>query len=502
MSRFWLMLGILGYATPALAQRPGDQPALSLTEVLASSASSHPSLAKGQARVEQRLGQQLAARGAFDPKAKAYASGLPAGYYNYVRWAASIEQTLPSGGMRVRSGYRQTLGDIPSYRGEYATLDRGELFADVSVPLLANRSIDEERARLQQETAGVAEDRYRLAATGLKIARDTTVAYWKWVAAGQKLRVIRDLTAIAIVRAGRIRTQAERGSRPGIDVIDADRVAWSRQSDTLAVERDFALAQAGLSLYFRDSQRQPVTVPLERVPLERTLVPVDTGRLDDWVAEALRNRPELRALELADQRARIDLRLARNQKLPTLDARMFVARDMGAGDSSLGDTDFGVGLTFSWSLRQRRARGQAAAARAKRAAIEAERRGLRDRIIAELRARVREVELARERAELAQQRLQAVEVLARGERTRVQQGASDLLRLDLREIDVARAAREAIDATLEHNRAVAALLFTRGLGLAQDVQERAYAGSAISVSNATVEKHTGNATLGDNSNPC
>ena len=463
MIRSWLLVGILGCATPALAQSPGDQPALTLIEVLASSASSHPSLAKGQARVEQRLGQQLAAKGAFDPKAKAYVNGLPAGYYSYLRWAASIEQTLPSGGVRVRTGYRQALGDIPSYRGEYATLDGGELFADVSVPLLANRAIDESRARLQQQTAGVAEDRYRLAATGLKIARDATIAYWKWVAAGQKLRVARGLAAIAVERAGRIRTQAERGSRPGIDVVDADRVAWSRQSDTLAAERDFARAQAGLSLYYRDPQRQPVTVPLERVPAERTLVPVDTGQFDDWVAEALRNRPDLHALELADQRARIDLRLAENQKLPTLDARMFVARDMGEGDSSLGDTDFGLGLSFSWSLRQRKARGKAAAARAKRAAIEAERRGLRDRIVAELQARAREVELARERAKLAQQRLQAVEVLARGERTRVQQGASDLLRLDLREIDVARAAREAIDATLEHNRAVAALLFTRGL---------------------------------------
>ena len=65
--------------------------------------------------------------------------------------------------------------------------------------------------------------------------------------------------------------------------------------------------------------------------------------------------------------------------------------------------------------------------------------------------------------DLAQQRLAATERLADAERKRLREGASDVLVVNLRELDVAKAAVDAVDAALEVNRSMAQLLFARGI---------------------------------------
>lgn len=473
MTRLVIAVCILVWAQVAAA----ESTPLTLPEVLSAADATHPKLAEADAAIGGKQGAHLAATGAFEPIVKADGQALPWGFYRYLQWSARVEQTLPVGGIKVKTGYRQGLGKIPPYYQERATRDGGEVFASIVAPLLHGRSIDGARAKVRKAKLAVEVERLAREAARLAVARDAALAYWKWVAAGQKVRVARDLITIARRRTERIRAQAQNGALPGVAIVDAERVLWARESAALAAQGKFVEARAKLSLYYRDPQRRPIFASLEQVSniaidaragepgAGRTPEPTGAtteAQIGAWLAAGVERLPAMRMLALAERQVRVELELADNQRLPTLDAFAFTARDLGPGDAVPSNTDIGVGVSLSVPVFRRKARGNARTARAELAKIAARRRGLRDRVGADVRAGVQALELAGERARLARERQRAAETLAEAERTRLVQGASDLLRVDLRELDAASAARAVIDAQFERRRALTELRYAQG----------------------------------------
>jgi cobalt-zinc-cadmium efflux system outer membrane protein len=437
---------------------------LRLAEVLESVAVTHPKIAEAQAFIRAQRGRRLAATALNEPKVGVSASANPYGYYDYWQFATTVEQRIPTTGVKLLGGYRLGQGDIPLYYGERETRDGGELFAKLAVPLLADRAIDKERAevekaRIAAEGAGFAQE-----TTWLELARKASLDYWEWVAAGQKLLVAEELLRIATERVGRINKQAASGAYARIAIVDAQKVLLSRQSKLLQAKGKFASAQQKLALQFRAADGIPQTVPLARVPgdirLPKAIAP---SKIESWIQSAIAMRPELKQADNQKRQARIDRALAKNKALPTLDANAFVARDLGDGSATLGQTDVGIGLTFSVPLFRREGRGLQEQAEAKLAIIEAKQRGLRDQIAASIRQSAQLAQLAAQRTVVAESRLTATEQLADAERERILQGASDLLTLNLRELDVASAANEVIESKLAAHRATIELIYSRGM---------------------------------------
>lgn len=453
---------LVAMALPAAAQPTPSAP-LSLAEVLSSVRASHPTLAAAGAKVDEARGDKLAATAVFDPVARAYGNNLVAGYYEYWLIQTVVQQQLDLSGVDVSAGYRLGRGTIPTYYGERATRSGGELFSELRVPLFNGRAIDSGRARLRKSRLKLHAARQLQRATGLRITRDAQVAYWEWVAAAQKLTLARQLLDLARERTTRINARANSGALPRITIVDSQRVVLERRSRLLSAQRSFARAQAKLSLYYRDASGRPLVVSADRSPtFGGTLPAVDTSKIDRWIADALAARPELALVDLDRRATLIDRELAQNQQLPKLDIRASVARDLGAGDTSLRGTDVAIGLSFELPLFRRRARGAEHAARAKLARLAATRRGTRDRVAAQVRMFVRTAALSHQRWRLASERLEATRRLAAAERKRFETGASDMIRVNLRELAVASATRDAIEASLELRRARADLLLARG----------------------------------------
>ncbi len=462
MIRFAVIISLVAAAAPAAAQAPSASP-LRLTEVLQAARTTHPKLSEADAAVTQARGGRLSAARVFEPTADVSARSTVGGFYQYWLFNAVVRQQLDLSGVDVKAGYRLGRGDVPSYYGERETRSGGETFAEVSVPLLAGRSIDKARARLRKATLGVGRQQVVRVETWLRVARDASVAYWKWVAAGQKLGVSRRLVRIARERADRVNAQARSGALPRITVVDTERVVFERRTKLLAAEREFAAAAAKLSLYYRDSSRTPVVAGATRVPaLPGSLPAVDSRRAARWIDDAVRQRPEMRALDLERRGARVDRQLARNDLLPKLDVIGSVARDLGTGSTTLGGTDMAIGFKFRLPLFRRGARGRRVQAQAKLQRISAKTRGARDRIAAEVRLFASVAKLARDRWTVSRARERATERLAVAERTRFDQGASDMIRVNLRELAAGAAANAIIDAGFEYRRALADLAYARG----------------------------------------
>lgn len=446
---------------------------LHLSEVLESLDRTHPKVFSARAKVDEAEGKTLSARGAFEPAIEGEAFANPTGYYEHNLASLGIEQRVPRTGVTLKGKYRLSQGELAPYYGERRTRSGGEFSARVIVPLVRNFLTDPERTAILK-----AESETSLARAGrdlvlLALVRDASVAYFEWAARGQLLEVARELVEIAERREETIEEQADRGAIARIDKTDARRVVLARQDRLLKARAAFVKAQQTLSLYYRSSSLEPIVASSSRVP-ERmpALEPIRQGAKMRLVEAALARRPELTALEQERKLARADLQLAQNDRLPRLDLGVYAARDLGAGDPSLGQTDLGIGVALKIPVLQRKGRGKAAAARARLAALDARARALRDRISAEIQQAMATSALRAEQAELARQRWSAARLLARAERERLSQGFSDILRVNLREKDVAAAASDAIEAELEKNKTLAELYFVAGRKPRQSARRR------------------------------
>ena len=436
---------------------------LSLETLLRSVFATHPKREAALAKIQEAKGSLLQSRAPFEPVISAAGSANPSGYYEHTQIQGGVQQRIPKTPLVLEGKYRRSTGDIAPYYGERETRRGGEISGRLKLPLLQGLTIDSERTAIAQAKAERKRATAELDSETLLLARDASTAYFEWNAAGQLLRVARELVDIAQERADTIGKQAEKGAIARIENVDAQRVLLSRQSELLKAQAEFTKAQQKLSLYYRSEAKEPLIAKEGDLPAEMPkLVDAEDIELGKWVERALARRPEFRALQAEGEKVRSDLRLAKNQRLPSLDLEVYSARDLGAGSPSLGQTDFGVGLALKFPVLQRKGRGKTQAARAKLAQISAKARGLRDKVVADIRQALALVTLREEQAKLARRRLEATKRLADAERTRLSAGASDILRVNLREKDVASAAKDAIDAELEQNRVLAEFFATVG----------------------------------------
>ena len=437
-------------ASPAMAPRNAP---LTLPEVLDAVEASHPLLHAARRELEAAEGKRLSASGAFDPVLALRGETLPGGYYGYTRFEASIEQPTPLWGTQLRAGYRGGWGRIPVYKGELETLRGGELRAELQVPVWRDGPIDARRAGIRSaELMREAAD-CDVAALRLQLQQRAARAYLAWVAAGQQVRIAQELLTVAERRDAGLRRQASLGSIAPILVVDNERLVLDRRARLVEAQRTLREATLELSLFARDKAGRPREPRLDRLP---ELPAARARSLPDEpldVAEALAARPEVCSLSRRRAAAGVDVELSDNRRAPELDLHAFVARDLGRGEARLQATEVGVGLRFELPLLQRQARGEQASARALAAALDAELAFLRDRIATEVAKARAGLALAREQATLAQRQVSVARELARAERVRLEQGASDLVVVNLRELSAADAQRLHVQALAAHARA-------------------------------------------------
>ncbi|MFM8357348.1 MAG: hypothetical protein ACKOET_02210, partial [Verrucomicrobiota bacterium] len=176
-------------AAPAAGPASPAGPPLRLAEVLAAVTNQYPPLLAALIERDIAAGRLRSAQGAFDFQTFARGFTSPSGYYNSWTLDAGFEQFLGIWGATVFGGYRLSRGDtLPDYN-KSRTEAAGEPRIGLRIPLLRDGSIDRRRAavlraRLDQELA----DPFILRQQ-LDFFRAATVAYFNWVAAGQRLQL-------------------------------------------------------------------------------------------------------------------------------------------------------------------------------------------------------------------------------------------------------------------------------------------------------------------------
>ena len=409
-------LVLLLLAVPAPAAEP-----LRLADVLATSAMRFPAILAERAERDAAAGEIGIAAGAFDTLVDASSDSYASGFYDGQVVRSTVRQPLRRFGASLYGEYQISDGDFPIYEDENFTNRGGKAKVGVVLSLLRDRDIDDRRFATEDAALGLEQAELDVLLTQIAVQRDAAVAYWRWVAAGQRLAVYEDLLANAEDRdAGLVREVAS-GARAAIFLTENRQTITQRRSLVAQSERDFLLAANRLAFYLRDADGRPLLPTRDRVPDAMEPPPATAPRALQSAATVLLNRPELRQLETRIRRAGNRLRLRENLLKPRFDVSVSVAEGIGGvgeGGVSRDSTDTVIGLNFSVPIQQRTARGRVAQAEAELEALRRQRQLAEERIALELEAIVMGLNYAEQLASLASTEVEQSQRLEEAEITR------------------------------------------------------------------------------------
>ncbi|MGI4853436.1 MAG: TolC family protein, partial [Janthinobacterium lividum] len=316
---------------------------------------SYPPLLAALQEINQANADALAAKGKFDLRLKGHADSNSLGYYENRVVDVGVEQPLRWGGADIYGGWRIGQGTFPVYEGKYETRSGGEYKVGARLPLLQGRSVDGRRADLTktaigQQAAGLSVEQQRLSIMNSAIQR-----YWLWVAAGNRLAIARGVLQTAQSRQTLLDLGAEAGQLPAIDSVDNRRATLQRQGQVVEGTRALQAAALDLSLFYRDAAGNPIVPSEQDLPPEVTESQVsDPENIEASVSLALEKRPDAQRVAAQRSSAEVDLKVARNLKLPDLDLTTSFTSERGTSTTvRRGPQEFRAGLVFDFPVQRR-----------------------------------------------------------------------------------------------------------------------------------------------------
>ncbi|MFO1001721.1 MAG: TolC family protein [Planctomycetaceae bacterium] len=417
-------------------------------EVLASVYSSYPLLQAALYNRNIALGQQIGASGAFDTKLKGASENGPQGFYQNYRQSLGIVQPTYWGG-EVFAGYRIGRGDFQPWYLERQTNNSGEFKAGVQVPLARNRSIDARRAELWKSGYERSMAEPDIQAQLIGYVQDASYRYWDWVAAGEYHQIAKRVLILAEDRTSRIEAQVKAGLVDPPELTDNLRLVAIRKAKAADTRRKMEQTAAKLSVYLRDGSGKPMVAKEGQLPGFPDPSAVDDLQLDQDIQMALENRPEIRMLDLLRQQTQIDYREATNQLQPELNAVIWGSQDVGEPTSSKQDKspyESEASVYLDVPMQRRKARGKMTELQGKLAQLSAKRRITADKIGVDVQMAHAALRSAWEQVVSSEESLKHAEDLAARERQNQEAGASDLLKVTLREQYAVESAEKYVDA--------------------------------------------------------
>jgi cobalt-zinc-cadmium efflux system outer membrane protein len=436
-----------------------DSNTLTLDKVVKSVLNNHPNLLAAKTQLDAAKASQKIADGGFDPVIKFNSYDFIEGnYQNSGYLDATIEQPTTLYGTRFIAGYRRSKDGLPPYYDQEITQNDGEVRAGIEVPILRDGSIDRRRANLsiaaiEQELSSATVSQRKI-----ELIRAAKNAYFDWLAAGSRVRVIKNLLEVTEERQHQLQERQLKGDLAKFDVTDNQRSVLQRRSQLVSAERALAQAKFELSVFLRDEAGQPITVSDDKLPPSFPALSYALPSSYQMKLEyALSNRPDLMRINQLLKQNSVELELADNQILPKLDAQILASQDLGASVPKYDETEIRTGIKFELPLFNRSATGKSDSLKAKQAELEFLSKFLTDRISADLKDVFAGIKLASERIKISEQEYKNAKEVEEGERERFFHGDSNLIFVNLREQTTADAAIRVIDANLEYQKALAAL---------------------------------------------
>lgn len=454
-------LGLGSY--PATAAEPPNKRELppiplSVDEIHAWIDRTHPLLKGAGTEKVMARGKMLKALGAFEPTVvndteleRFISSSNPDKGTQTAGFNDTFLEARHPWGFRYSAGVRQAIGDakIPdlSFNNGNQQVLLGGFF-----PLLRGLMINPESAEMQRSELADPRADVRVAQTRQDLFLAAATQFWDWVAAVKFLEVQRRAVGIADDRFRQVEGRAKAGAVAPLDVVEANQEVQRRREVAIAAQRFVEQEQLKLSMFLWESNA-PVLPPLERAPEFPAQMLVPTAEtIKAHKLQAKSDRPEIKEIDIEAKLNNIDLELAKNSLLPSLDAEAAPARQPEKFVLGLG---YRFGLELRMPILQKRSRGEVLEAQGKADRFVLTQKFREQQVVVDVDNALSAIERAKERIAAAVESLRLAKTLEEGERFRFSLGATSVLFVNLRERNSVDSEGQVIRAKADYQKALA-----------------------------------------------
>lgn len=452
-----LMVSLVEAAEPPPA-RPLPAIPLSQDEVFAWVDRSHPLLKGAGTEKTVARGKILKALGAFEPTLvndmeveRFISSSKPQLGTQTVGFNDTFLDVRHPSGIKGIAGIRQSIGDavIPDLG---LNNNQQQVLLGGTLPLLRGLLVNPENAELQRSGLADPKADIQISETRQNLFLAAATQYWDWVSTWKLADVQKRALKVAEDRMGQIEQRAKAGAAAPLDVVEAQQEVQRRREILISAQRAVEQEQYKLSLFLWDSHG-PVVPGADRVPdlpKPQPLPAPEVVQADKLNARA--TRPEVREVQIDAQLNNIDLELAKNNLLPSLDLDAAPAR---APEKFVLGLGYRFGAEFRMPFLQRRSRGEVLEAQGKADRFVLVQKYREQQVIVDVDNALSGIERAKQRITASFQALQLARTLEEGERFRLSLGATSVLFVNLRERNAVDAENQWIRAQADYQKALA-----------------------------------------------
>jgi outer membrane protein TolC len=438
---------------------------LSVNEVLAWIDRSHPLLkGAGTEKISAR-GKMLKALGAFEPNLvndTEIERFIPSSGPEDVR-SVGFNDTLIEArhpwGFRGIAGIRHVLGGPARIPDLAFNSNNDQFLIGGYFPLLRGLMVNPENAEMQRSELADPRAEVKIAQTRQDLFLAAATQFWDWVATVKLADVQRRAMAVADDRYKQVEGRAKAGAVAPLDVVEAGQEVQRRREVYIAAQRAIEQEQYRLSMFLWENHA-PTTPQLERAPdfPPQSASPNPETVLADK-KQAKMDRPEIRQIDIEAKINNIDLELAKNNLLPSLDAEAAPARTPEKFVLGLG---YRFGLELKIPLLQRRSRGEVLEAQAQADRLVLVQKFREQQVVVDVDNALSAIERAKERVAVAAESLKMAKTLEEGERFRFSLGATSVLFVNLRERNSVDSEIQLVRAKADYQKALALYQWARG----------------------------------------
>jgi len=346
--------------------------------------------------------------------------------------------TLSTGYSRTRSFSAQS---------EKSTTTPNEfLRGDLSVLL---SDFGRTRASVDRSNALLSASRENAATVRADVEYAARVACFNVLRAGRSLEVKRETLRQRESLLKQAEAYFEAGIRAKIDVARAEANVYGARAQLSQAENDVRVARITLL------HRMGVDGPADFVLSDSLADEKNPGTLPEWIAEAEKNRPELKSLRERERAAAQAVRFARGGYLPSLAG----AAGYGyAADEAPLDQNYTVGVTLSYPLFSGfLTREQVKEAEASLSSVRFELTDARRRVLLQVEQAAYGVSEASERIGARKKEREASDENLRLATARYEVGAGDIIEMIDAQVQMTQADTATIDAQYDYSVSVATL---------------------------------------------
>ncbi len=403
--------------------------ALSEKDVIYSVVNFFPLIHEAELKYQSANEDIKTSEGSFDHKLTFKSRNRIEDKYDNQYFETSIERQTRLGGLGLIVGHRQGRGNFPFYDGKYSTSGAGELFAGLSMPLLRDFKTDEWRTDLQISKFKSIAQKAELEIKLNMYVHKALSLYYKFLLNNQKIKIRKEILEIAEKRQEMLERKFKAGDIEKLKVTDNQRSVDKRRDELLKAEIEWIDSKTQLEIYLKDEKGQQIELSKDSLPVD-DIRPVNKEVID------LSSLPQILLLDQEINSMDSKRELYEQSKLPGLRVEVLGSREL-SGNRPYDQEALQIGLKFDIPLENRKAKGSTLSSEYKYLALKKQKDYLIQSLIQQYNYSLDAEKLSQTRWEVVSNEYQKTRQLSLAEKTRWEQGASDLYIVNLREQDTA-----------------------------------------------------------------